>query len=127
MQSEKRAASGLISSLALFGSFSTLFCCALPALLVSIGAGAVMVGLVSAVPQLVWLSEHKVPLFIFAGIMLTLSGLMRYLTRNAPCPIDQAKAKACTRMRRWSFGIFLFSLIMYCVGFYFAFIAAKLV
>ena len=126
MQTEKRATSGVISSLALFGSFGTLFCCALPALLVSIGAGAAVIGLVSAFPQLVWLSEHKVGLFIFAGIMLTLSGIMRYLTRNAPCPADPAKAKACTRMRRWSLGIFLFSLTMYLIGFYFAFIAHRL-
>lgn len=121
-----RTASGFISTLALFGSFSTLFCCALPALFVSIGAGAAVIGLVSAVPQLVWLSEHKIPLFIFAGIMLTLSGLMRYITRNAPCPADPAKAKSCQRMRRVSFGIFLFSLIMYCIGVYFAFIAQHL-
>jgi hypothetical protein len=126
MQTEKRGASGIVSTLALFGSFSTLFCCALPALLVSIGAGAAVVGLVSTFPQLIWLSEHKVGLFIFAGVMLALSGIMRYLTRNAPCPADPAKAKSCLRLRRWSLGIFLFSLAMYCIGFYFAFIAARL-
>lgn len=127
MQTEKRAASSLISSLALFGSFGTLFCCALPALLVSIGAGAAVIGLVSAVPQLVWLSEHKVPLFIFAGVMITLSGVTRYLTRNAPCPIDAANAKACQGMRRISMGIFLFSLVMYAIGFFFAFVAQHLI
>ncbi len=126
MQTEKRAASGVISSLALFGSFGTLLCCALPALLVSIGAGAAVIGLVSTFPQLIWLSEHKVGLFIFAGIMLTVSGITRYLTRNAPCPADPVKAKACTRMRRFSLAIFLFSLAMYLTGFYFAFIAHRL-
>lgn len=126
MDTERRAASGLLSTLALFGSFSTLFCCAIPALLVSIGAGAAVIGLVSTFPQLIWLSEHKVGLFIFAGTMLMLSALMRYLTRNAPCPADPAKAKSCLRLRRWSLGIFLFSLIMYATGFYFAFIAVKL-
>lgn len=115
--------SDFISTLALFGSFSTLFCCALPALLVSLGAGAAVIGLVSAVPQLIWLSEHKIGLFIFAGTMLTLSGISRYLTRNAPCPADPHKAKACARLRRISFGIFMFSLTLYCVGLYFAFIA----
>lgn len=123
---EKSGTSGIISTLALFGSFGTLFCCALPALLVSIGAGAALIGLVSAVPQLIWLSEHKVGLFIFAGIMLTLSGVMRYLTRNAPCPADPLKAKSCMRLRRISLGIFLFSLFMYSTGLYFAFIAQHL-
>ena len=127
MQTEKRLASRLLSTIALFGSFSTLFCCAIPALLVSIGAGAAVIGLVSAVPQLIWLSEHKVGLFIFAGTMLTLSGLTRYLTRNAPCPADPSKAKSCQRLRRISLGIFLFSLAMYAIGVYFAFIAHHLI
>ncbi len=113
----------VVSSLALFGSFSTLLCCALPALFVSLGAGAALIGLVSAIPQLIWLSEHKLGLFIFAGVMLTISGVLRYLTRNAPCPIDAKEAKACIRLRRISFSIFCFSCVMYATGFYFAFVA----
>ncbi len=113
----------IVSTLALFGSLSTLICCALPIIFVTLGAGAVVAGLVSAVPQIVWLSEHKVPLFIFAGLMLLLSGILRYLSRNAPCPADPAQAKACMRMRRVSAAIFYFSLAMYCTGFFFAFIA----
>lgn len=119
--------SSVLSTAALFGSFSTLICCALPIFFVSLGAGAVVAGLVSAVPQLVWLSEHKVPLFIFAGLMLLLSGISHYMTRNAPCPVDSAQAKACMRMRRVSFGIFLFSLAMYATGFFFAFIAYRFI
>jgi hypothetical protein len=114
----------IIHTLALFGSFSTLLCCALPALFVSLGAGAALIGLVSAVPQLIWLSEHKTGLFIFAGVMLTISGISRYMRRNAPCPIDLAEAKACKRLRRISFGVFCVSLAMYLVGFFFAFISS---
>lgn len=123
----KRLHEGIVPTLALFSSMSTLLCCALPALLVSIGAGAVMIGLVSAVPQLVWLSEHKIPLFIFAGVMLTLSGILRYRNRNAPCPADPLKAKACARIRRISGIIFYISVLCYGVGFFFAFIASRLV
>lgn len=117
---------GVIHTAALFGSFSTLFCCALPALFVSLGAGAALIGLVSAVPQLVWISEHKIPLFIFAGVMLTISGVSRYMTRNAPCPADPVKAKSCKRLRRISGGVFCCSLALYATGFYFAFIASHL-
>ena len=116
----------IIPTLSLFGSFSTLLCCALPALLISLGAGAAMIGLVGAFPQLIWISEHKILLFIFAGTMLTLSGTLRYLSRNQACPADPVKANACGRMRRISFGVFCFSLCMYAVGFYFAFIARYL-
>ena len=38
----------------LLASGATLLCCVLPAVLVSIGAGATLVALVSALPQLVW-------------------------------------------------------------------------
>src|SRR5271170_3738673 len=95
----------IISTLALFGSFSTLLCCALPALFVSLGAGAALIGLVNGVPQLIWFSAHKVALFVFAGCMLTLSGITRYLNRNAPCPADPLKAKACKKLRRFSSGV----------------------
>jgi len=118
---------GILHTVTLFGSFSTLFCCALPALFVSLGAGAALIGLVSAVPQLVWLSEHKHGLFIFAGAMLIVSGMSRYASRNAPCPADPAKAKSCERLRRISLGVFCFSLATYLIGFYFAFIAQYLV
>jgi len=113
-------------TLALFGSFSTLICCALPALFVTLGAGAALIGLVSAVPQLIWLSAHKIPLFIFAGVMLTISGVSRYMSRNAPCPADPAMAKTCGRTRRIGFLVFLFSLAMYASGFFFSFIAPHL-
>lgn len=113
---------GAIQTLTLFSSFGTLLCCALPALLVSLGAGAVMASLVSAVPQLVWLSEHKFSLFAFAGLMLLLSGINSYRSRNAPCPIDPGEMKSCLRLRRWSLGLLCVSLVIYAVGFLFAFV-----
>ncbi|HEY0893200.1 MAG TPA: hypothetical protein VGE32_09100 [Cellvibrio sp.] len=115
--------SKVIPTFALFSSFSTLLCCALPALLVSLGAGVVVVGLVSTFPQLIWLSEHKVGLFVFAGIMLIVSGGMRYLNRDAPCPIDPLQAQSCMRLRRSGKSVFIFSVLMYLTGFYFAFVA----
>ena len=115
--------SGIVHTLTLFSSFSTLICCALPALLVSLGAGAAVIGLVSTFPQLIWLSEHKIGLFVFAGFMLIISGGNRYLNRNASCPIEPAAAQSCLRLRRISGGIFYFSVLIYATGFFFAFIA----
>lgn len=115
--------SGIFDSLTLFASFSTLICCALPALLVTLGAGAALAGLVSAVPQLVWLSEHKVALFIGAGLLLAASGGLRYYNRNAPCPIDPVQAQACTKLRLLSKRLYVTSCVIYAVGFFFAFVA----
>ena len=110
--------SALIS---IFTSSSTLICCALPALLVSLGAGATLAGLVSAVPQLVWLSLHKQALFVAAGLMLAVSGWWQWRARNAPCPLDAALARACTRTRRFSLKLYLASVGIYLIGLIFAY------
>jgi len=117
----------ILEALTIFSSFSTLVCCALPAALVSIGAGAALASVVATVPQLVWLPEHKIPLFAFAGLMLVLSGVSAYRNRNAPCPTDPVEAKSCMRLRRWSARTFYFSAAIYAIGFFFAFFAARLV
>lgn len=116
----------IINTLALFSSMGTLVCCALPALFVTIGAGAAFAGIVSNVPQLIWLSEHKIPLFIFAAVMLSFSAFMQYRNRYAPCPIDKDVAEACARLRKTSFYIFVFSLCIFLIGFFFAFIAPRM-
>jgi hypothetical protein len=117
----------ILEILTILSSFSTLICCALPAALVSIGAGAALVSVVTAVPQLVWLSEHKSPLFAFAGVMLALSGLSAYRNRNAPCPVDPRQARSCLRLRRWSARIFCFSAAVYAIGFFFAFLLSRII
>lgn len=113
----------VVSTLTLFSSFSTLLCCALPALLVALGAGAVMAGVVSTVPQLVIISRHKPEVFTFAGAMLLLSAFMQWRNRHAACPADPFQAKACLRLRKYSAIIFRISLVAYMTGFFFAFVA----
>ncbi len=115
-----------VSTMSLLFSSGCLLCCALPALLVSVGAGAAMVGLVSAVPQLVVLSEHKAIVFGVAGAMLALVAGLRYLNRHAPCPADPALAKSCQRLRTFGTATFYGSLGIYTVGVFFAFLAADL-
>ena len=117
----------ILEVLTILSSFSTLLCCALPAALVSVGAGAALASVVTSVPQLVWLSEHKIPLFAFAGVTLLLAGVSAYRNRNAPCPADPIQAKSCMRLRRWSARIFYFSAAMYVIGFFFAFLLSRLV
>jgi hypothetical protein len=116
----------VLEALTILSSFSTLLCCALPALLVSIGAGAVLASFVTVVPQLVWASEHKILLFTLAGFMLVLSGIASYRNRSVPCPADPVKAKSCLRLRRWSARIFYLSGAMYCIGFFFAVVASHI-
>ncbi|RQR65722.1 hypothetical protein DIE18_03070 [Burkholderia sp. Bp9125] len=105
--------------LALATSGSTLVCCALPALLISLGAGATLAALVSAVPQLVWISMHKGLVFGGALVMLLAGGLWQL--RPAACPADKRLAAACARYKRVSRITYLASLVVYATGAFFAF------
>ena len=113
----------LASVLSLFTSSGTLVCCALPALLVGIGAGAAMSSLVSNVPQLVWFSEHKVGVFLFAAVMLAISGYMQWRARSLPCPTDPQLAATCMQARKTAGLVYGFSVLIFLVGGFFAFVA----
>jgi hypothetical protein len=112
--------------LALFGSTATLICCALPALLVALGMGAVVAGLVSTVPQITWLSENKPIVFGASGAIIAIAGWLQWRARNAPCPADPAAARACQRLRAASVVILAIAAIAWCIGAFFAFFAAQL-
>jgi hypothetical protein len=114
------------SVISLFTSGGTLICCALPALLVTIGAGAALSSLVSAVPQLVWLSEYKAWVFSIAGVALAIAGWLQWRARFEPCPIDPALAATCMKTRRTSRIIYFVSVAIFLVGVFFAFIAPHL-
>ena len=112
--------------LSLLASGGTLVCCALPALLVTLGAGAALSGLVTAVPQIVWLSEHKGVVFGGAAALMLAAGGLQWRNRHAPCPLDPGLRAACLRTRRWSLGVYLVSLTLLAVGAVFAFVMPAL-
>jgi hypothetical protein len=115
-----------VAVLTLLASGGTLVCCVLPAVMVALGAGAALAGLVTAVPQLVWLSEHKAAVFGLAFALLVLSGAMVWRARTLPCPADPALALACMRLRRA--GLVLWSAATACttLGAVFAFVLPAL-
>ena len=115
-----------LSLLTLLSSSSTLVCCALPALLVSLGAGGVLVSILGELPQLIWLSEHKAATFGVAGALLAGSAVLQWRARLASCPIDPSLARACTTARRNSKVIFAVSLAVYLCGATFAFVLPAL-
>jgi hypothetical protein len=106
---------------ALLTSSATLVCCVLPAVLVSLGAGATLASLVSTFPQLIWLSEHKIAVFAIAGVMLLGSGVLLRNARQLPCPTEPRAARACTRLRKISHWLYAVALISYLAGVAFAF------
>jgi hypothetical protein len=107
---------------ALLTSSATLVCCVLPAVLVSLGAGATVASLVTAFPQLIWLSEHKAIVFGIAGIALLVSGALLWNAQRLPCPTEPRAAIACARVRKISHALFAFALLGYATGVAFAFV-----
>jgi hypothetical protein len=94
--------------------------------MVSLGAGAALAGLVTTVPQLVWLSEHKALVFGAAVSMLALSGALLWRARRLPCPVDQAAALACRRLRTASAVLWWAAMFGVGTGALFAFVLPRL-
>jgi hypothetical protein len=90
--------------------------------MISIGAGAALAGLVSAVPQLVWLSAHKTIVFGVAGITLSASGIALWNGRMSPCPVEPRAAQQCRRLRRMSTTLYVAAVAAFALGAFFAFV-----
>lgn len=114
------------AALTLLASGGTLVCCVLPAAMVSLGAGAALAGLVTAVPQLVWLSEHKAGVFGLALAMQALSGALLWHARSLPCPADPTLSAACRRLRCGAVVLWWVALACTALGATFAFVLPML-
>jgi len=112
---------------ALLTSLSTLICCTLPAIMITLGMGAALSSLTSNVPQLIWLSERKPFVFGSSFVLLSLAWLVRYLTRNMSCPADPVLAKSCTRLRRLGGWVLYAGFTVWAIGAFSAFILPKLI
>jgi len=124
--SDPQAGSVGAAATALLASTATLVCCVLPAVLVSLGAGATLVSLVTAFPQLVWLSERKGLVFGLAGALLIVAGAVLWWARRLPCPADPAAARQCVRLRAVSHWLYGIAAAMFAAGALFAFVLPRL-
>ena len=111
--------------LTLFASTGTLVCCALPIILVTLGMGASVAALTSSIPFLITLSQHKVWVFLGSAIMLVLSGWLMYRPGRA-CPVDPELGALCDQTQVWNRRIYWTSAVLWCVGFFAAFLALPL-
>ncbi len=116
--------------LSLFTSLGTLLCCALPSLLVLLGMGATVAGLLSAVPSLVTLSQHKNWVFLIAGSMIGGNFLYTYLLapnlrgKGQACSVSAPEA--CTTASKFSRAVLWISAIIYTLGFFSAYLLGPL-
>lgn len=84
--------------------------------------GATVAALTSSLPFLIVLSQYKIWVFIFSGLMLAMSAWFMYRP-NQSCPTDPQQAEICTVTKKWNKRIYWFSVIIWSIGFFAAFLA----
>ena len=103
--------------LTLFITGSTLLCCALPILLVSLGFGAVVASLNYNIPGLLFLAEHKLWTLSLSGLLLLALAWVIWRP-NQSCPADVELAAHCQTAKRWNKRVFWLSVGIWCIGFF---------
>ncbi len=125
MNKNNRAYAQSFSWFTLFASSGTLICCALPIILVTLGMGASVAALTSSLPFLIVLSQYKIWVFVFSGLMLAMSAWFIYRPGQS-CPTDPQQALICERSKTWNKRIYWFSVVIWSIGFLAAFLALPL-
>lgn len=108
--------------LVLFASSTTLICCALPILLVSLGLGAVSASLFASLPFLVTLAQHKAWMFAASGGVLSLTAWLLFRAGRS-CPADPGLAAQCEKVRHWNIRFYWASVAVWVAGFGTAYLA----
>jgi mercuric ion transport protein len=126
ISSQRRARrTALLNYFSLFGSFSTLICCALPSVLVLLGMGSAVASLLSAAPWLVSLSRHKIWTFSIAGSLIAASFVVTYvvaprLREGEACEADDPTT--CGEISKLSRVILWGSATIWSGGFFVAYL-----
>ena len=114
-----------LSFITLFATTSTLICCALPILLVSIGLGASVATLTSLFPGVVLLSKYKLWIFVGTGFLLGVSAWSLWRPGRT-CPTDPVLAAHCMKAEQLSRRVFWSAVTIWGVGFFAAYLALPL-
>jgi len=116
----------IISFLSLFGSSTTLLCCALPATLSIIAGGAAVGSLISVFPWLITISRYHNWIFLVAGILLLINGVF-VLRPKGKMACAVTGGKGCEVAGSFSKRMFWISIILYGIGFFFAYLYVLIV
>ncbi|MCH8203061.1 MAG: hypothetical protein IH996_08140 [Proteobacteria bacterium] len=106
----------------LFASTTTLVCCALPIILVTVGLGAVSAALFSNFPFLADLARQKIWFFSGSFMLLALAAWALYRPGRR-CPTDPVLAQKCAAADRWNKRIVSGSASIWVLGFAAAYLA----
>ena len=113
--------------ISLFASSSTLICCALPSIFVTIGAGASLASLVTIFPLLITLSKYKVYITLFTLIALIIAGIVNYKTYHLPCPVDPVLGATCMNQRKRSRYLYYSSILIFLFATIFTYLIPRII
>jgi hypothetical protein len=124
-QEQRARRAAVLNYFSLFGSFSTLICCALPSVLVLLGMGTAVASMLSAAPWLVSFSRHKVWTFSIAGVLIACSFAVTYviaprLRAGEVCDADDPTT--CGEVSKVSRVILWCSAVIWSGGFFVAYL-----
>jgi len=108
--------------ISLFASAGTWICCALPILLVMMGAGATLAGLTQQFPLLIVLGVQKNWMFAISAVLLMAAAGLTWRS-GLQCPTEPMLARQCQRVQRWNKRILWVSMIVWAIGFAAAYLA----
>ena len=118
----KKEISGFLS---LFGSSATLLCCALPAAVSMIAGGAAVGSLISVFPWLIPISKYHNWIFGVAAVLLLINGVFVFRPKEKTACVATG-GEGCQAAGAFSRGLFWFSVIIYGIGFYFAYLSVPI-
>jgi mercuric ion transport protein len=116
----------LLPFFGLFTSISTILCCALPIILVTLGMGAVFASLTASFPFITWLAERSIYLFAIATILLLVGGYFIFI-KPQTCPSDKKLAEICNKTKKFNKIIWWVSVIILAISFFFKYILILLI
>lgn len=123
---QRASAKEIVSAYAaLFASLATLFCCALPALLVLLGFGLTTVlTFFTAIPGWQGFGANEIWLFPVGGILLAVGFYFAYFYQGRQAPVHGeiceipagGRESACSTATRWNRRILWVSLALYVLA-----------
>ena len=109
-----------MSILTLFGSFGTLICCVLPAVIATIAGGAAVASLLTIFPWIVPLSLYKGWIFLGAGLLISIDALLILLPKSkSTC--DLKGGLGCEIASKFSRIALYISIVIYLIGAFFSY------
>lgn len=105
--------------LVLLTTSTTLVCCVIPIVLVSLGMGAVVASLYGKFTVLTFIGRNDNAALAVTSVILLLAGWALYRPGRT-CPADPVLAEQCRNADRWNHRLFVVSCIIWLIGLFFA-------